>query len=217
MEREAGAAARDRDGADDSGPDAALRATAAALERVPGARAVILVEGISDRVAVEVLAARRGRDLRAEGVVVFPMGGAHSLSLWLRRFVPLGVTLGGLCDAGEERFFRRGLRMAGLARAETREAMEAAGFFVCEADLEDEMIRALGAPAVLALVEAAGDLPALRSLQQQPEWRGRDLAAQLRRFFGSGARRKVRYARVLVGAVALARVPAPLDAVLRRV
>jgi hypothetical protein len=39
-------------------------------------RAVVLVEGLSDRCAVEALAERRGRDLRAERVSVVPIGGA---------------------------------------------------------------------------------------------------------------------------------------------
>jgi hypothetical protein len=40
---------------------------------------------------------------------------------------------------------------------------------------------------------------------------------QLRRFFGSGGRRKIRYARFLVEALELDRVPSPLDGVLRHV
>ena len=39
-------------------------------------RGVVLVEGTSDRRAVETLARRRGRDLQAEGVAVVPMGGS---------------------------------------------------------------------------------------------------------------------------------------------
>ena len=38
-----------------------------------------LVEGISDQRALEALAARRGRDLEAEGVSVVPIGGAHAI------------------------------------------------------------------------------------------------------------------------------------------
>jgi len=51
-------------------------------------------------------------------------------------------------------------------------------------------------------------------LQGQPEWRSRPVGAQLRRFLGSGASRKIRYARLLAGAVDLGRLPHPLDAVL---
>ena len=40
---------------------------------------VVLVEGASDRRAVETLARRRGRDLQAEGVAIVPMGGYGNL------------------------------------------------------------------------------------------------------------------------------------------
>ena len=47
-----------------------------------------------------------------------------------------------------------------------------------------------------------------------PAWRVRATEEQLRRFMGSGARRKIRYARLLVDALDLERVPRPLDRVL---
>src|SRR5919108_3471281 len=64
------------------GPDATRRALATAAE----ARAVVLVEGISDQIALETLAARRGRDLAAEGVAVVPIGGAQAVQGFLARF-----------------------------------------------------------------------------------------------------------------------------------
>src|SRR5438270_925849 len=65
------------------------------------ARAVILVEGISDRSALETLASRRGRDLAAEGVVVVPIGGAQAIGRYLDLYGPqgLGLTLPGLHDS----------------------------------------------------------------------------------------------------------------------
>ena len=54
-------------------------------------RTVLLVEGVSDRVAVETLAARRGRDLGAEGVSVVPIGGAKNIGSFLERFGPKGL------------------------------------------------------------------------------------------------------------------------------
>src|SRR5690348_9905875 len=98
--------------------------------------AVVLVEGISDRAAVEALAERRGRDLAAEGVSVVPIGGAQAIGRFLVRFGPqgLGLRLAGLCDAGEELEFRRGLERAGLGASLTRARMERLGFYVCEAD-----------------------------------------------------------------------------------
>jgi len=182
-------------------------------------RAVVVVEGLSDGSAVETLAERRGRDLAAEGVSVVPIGGAQAIRRALDLYGPggLDLALAGLCDAGEEKSFRRGLEHAGLGTELSRDAMERLGFYVCEADLEDELIRALGAEEAEQVVEAHGDIGPFRTLQKQPEWRGRPLHDQLRRFFGSGGRRKIRYARYLVEAVELDRVPRPLDGVLRYV
>jgi hypothetical protein len=182
-------------------------------------RAVVLVEGLSDRSALEALAERRGRDLAAEGVSVVPIGGAQAIRRALDLYGPSGLdlALAGLCDVGEERSSRRGLEPAGLGSDLTRGAMERLGFYVCEADLEDELIRALGAEAAEGVVEAQGDIGPFRTLQKQPEWRGRPLHDQLRRFFGSGGRRKIRYARYLVEALDLDGVPWPLDGVLRHV
>jgi hypothetical protein len=179
-------------------------------------RAVVLVEGPSDRGAVEALAARRGRDLAAEGVTVVPIGGAQAIGTHLRRFGPPGLDLAvaGLYDAGEEHVVRRALDAVGLGPADTRTDLERLGFFVCERDLEDELIRALGAAHVEAIVETHGDLGAFRTLQKQPEWRGRPVDEQLRRFFGSGGSRKIRYAPLLVEALELDRMPRPLDGVL---
>lgn len=198
------------------GPAAATQATARALAKVAAAEAVVLVEGVSDQIAVETLAARRGRDLGAERVVVVPTGGAHAFGRYLRQFGPAGagLRLAGLCDAGEEDVVRRGLASAGIGSPGTRAEMKALGFSVCVEDLEDELIRAIGATRVEALVDSQGDLISFRSLQRQPEWRSQPAAAQLRRFLGSGATRKTRYARLLAGAVELGRLPHPLEALL---
>ncbi len=182
-------------------------------------RAVVLVEGISDQVALETLAQRRGRDLEAERVSVVPIGGAQAIGRFLNRFAPQGseVRLAGLCDAAEEDDFRRGLERAGLGSQLTRVDMEQLGFYVCVADLEDELIRALGAASVERVVDAQGELGSFRTLQKQPAWQGRTTEEQLRRFMGSGGRRKIRYAQFLVDALDLTRVPRPLDLVLAHV
>ena len=182
-------------------------------------RAVVLVEGASDKVALETLAERRGRNLEAEGVSVVPIGGAQAIRRFLDRFGPggLGVRIAGLCDAGEEADFRRALEQAGLGSDLTRAEMETLGFYVCVADLEDELIRALGTASVERVVDAHGDLRAFRTLQKQPGWKGRRTEEQLRRFMGSGGRRKIRYASLLVEELDLARVPRPLELVLSHV
>jgi hypothetical protein len=179
----------------------------------------VLVEGISDQRAVEALARRRGRDLHAEGVEVVAIGGAQAIRSSLERFGPrgLGLRLAGLCDAGEEGHVRRALEHAGLGVDLSRAEMESLGFYVCVADLEDELIRVLGTPRVEEIVEHEGELGSFRTLQKQPEWRGRSAHDQLRRFMGSGGSRKIRYASLLVDALDLARVPRPLDGVLAHV
>jgi hypothetical protein len=183
------------------------------------ARAVVLVEGASDQLALETLARRRGLDLVSDGLQVVPIGGAQAIGRFLNRFGPRGadLRLGGLCDEGEEKDFRRGLERAGLGSGLTRSDMERLGFYVCVRDLEDELIRALGVDAVLRVVEAQGDLGPFRTLQKQPEWRGRPADQQLRRFMGSGGRRKIRYARLLVEELDLDHVPRPLDGALSHV
>ena len=182
----------------------------------PAPRAVVLVEGVSDRIALETLAERRALDLDAQGVTIVAMGGAQAIGGFLNLYGPdgLDLRLSGLCDAGEEREFRRGLERAGLGSQLGRTELERLGFYVCEADLEDELIRALGAAAVEEAVAAQGDLGSFRTLQKQAAWRGRPVEEQLRRFMGSGGRRKIRYARLLVEALELGDMPRPLGGVL---
>jgi hypothetical protein len=183
------------------------------------ARSVVLVEGISDQLALETLAERRGRNLDAEEISIVPIGGATNIGRFLGLFGPQGfnVRLAGLCDAAEEADFQRGLERAGLGSNLTRADMERLGFYVCVADLEDELIRSLGAAAVEQVVDAQGDLGSFRTLQKQPAWRGRTNEEQLRRFMGSGGSRKIRYASLLVEALDLTQVPRPLDGVLAHV
>jgi hypothetical protein len=203
-----------------AGGEARLAAAAAhALTASVDPQAVVLVEGTSDQVALQTLAARRGPDLAAAGIAVVPMGGARNIRRFLELFGPrgLGVSLAGLCDAGEEGDFQRGLERAGLGANLGRADMEALGFYVCVADLEDELLRCLGAAAVEQIVQAQGELGSFRTFQQQPAWRGRSSQEQLRRFIGTHSGRKARYARLLVDALELTSVPRPLDRVLAHV
>jgi hypothetical protein len=179
-------------------------------------RAVVLVEGMSDRLALEALARRRDRDLDGEGIQVVAMNGATNIGHYLDRYGPHGldVKLAGLYDLAEERFFRRALERVGLGSQLSRSGLEALGFFVCEPDLEDELIRALGAEQVEGIVEAEGEIVSFRRLQRQPAQRERSLHDQLRRLMGGRSGGKFRYDRLMVEAVDLARVPRPLDAVL---
>jgi hypothetical protein len=181
-------------------------------------RAVILVEGISDRRALEALAARRGRTLTADGVAVVAMGGAKNIGKFLERFGPRGsdIALAGLYDVAEEPDVRRGVGRIGFGSGSSRLELERLGFFACIEDLEDELIRAVGAERVVNIVEERGELGPFRTLQKQPEWRGRPVDQQLRRFLGN-SNRKIDYAPLLVAALDLSMAPRPLDAVLAHV
>src|SRR5262249_35642347 len=176
------------------------------------ARAVVLVEGISDRVALETLAGRLGRDLGTEGVRIVPIGGAQALGRFLAGASAAQVA--GLCDAGEERSYARALERAGFGPGLTRADMERLGFYVCASDLADGLMRANGAGVVLQIAEEQGDLPRFETFQKQIEHRDKTIEAQLHRWLGN---RKIRYARLLVEALDLSRVPRPLAGVLAHV
>ena len=180
------------------------------------ARAVALVEGLSDKAALEALAERRGRNLDTEGISIIPMGGAQAIGSYLELFGPQGenLRLSGLCDAAEEADFRRGLERAGFGSNLTRADMERLGFYVCVADLEDELVRTLGPEQVEKVIEAQGELESFRTFQKQLEKRGLTREEQLHGFMWN---RKVRYAPLLVEALDLTQVPPPLDGVLAHV
>lgn len=181
-----------------------------------GLKTAVLVEGVSDQVAIETLVARRDRNLDAEGICLVPIGGATSVGRFLGILGPHGLNarLAGLCDAAEERYFRRGLERAGLGADLGPADLEPLGFFACVEDLEDELIRALGPEAVEHVIDAQGDLKSFRTFQNQPAQRQRTIGEQLHRFMGTISGRKAQYARALIDAVDLDRVPRPLDRLL---
>jgi hypothetical protein len=179
-------------------------------------RFVVLVEGESDRRAVLTLAARLGRDLDSEGVDVVSMSGVTNVRAFAGDLGPggRGVPLAGLYDAPDEATVRRGLAAAGVGEPGDDPAEH--GFFACTSDLEDELIRALGADAVEAVIETAGEGRSLRLLEQMPAQQGWSREAVLRRFLGVRSGRKARYAQLLVEALEIDRVPEPLSALLGR-
>lgn len=200
-----------------SGPEAPARATADALYRAEAAEVVVLVEGISDQIALETLARRLGRDLKTERVVVVPMGGAHEISRHLERFGPRGraLRIAGLCDAAEEPLFRRSIAAAGIGAPHDRAGLEDLGFFVCVEDLESELIRASGREAILSALHTQRDHSSFQTLQRQPAWRGRAFDDQFHRWLRAGARRSLRYAHLLSHTIEFDAIPLPLLGVLR--
>jgi hypothetical protein len=169
-------------------------------------RGVVLVEGTSDRRALETLARRRGRDLEAEGVAIVPTGGYGNLPRFLEQY--RGSRLAGLYDIGEEPHFLRALG------CDDRAELERAGFYACERDLEHELTRAVGPDGMERILVEHGDLRAFRTYQKQPAHRARPLEEQLHGFMWN---RKQRYAVFLVEALDLGRIPRPLDRVLAHV
>jgi hypothetical protein len=179
----------------------------------PQLRSVVLVEGPSDAAAIQALARRLGHDPEAEGLSVVAMGGYGNVGRFLERYGPagLGIRLAGLYDAPEERHFRRGLARASLGSDLTRADLEGLGFYACDANLEDELTRALGPAAMVELLEAQGELSAFRTYQKQPAHREEAIEAQLRGFLWN---RKLKYGVLIVNALDLDRIPRPLAGVL---
>ena len=161
---------------------------------------VVLVEGITDRIALEAVAAKLGRDLVGAGVEIVPIGGAQAIR---RAFAPYeGKRVVGLCDVGEERWFRRVLGDA---------------TYVCVRDLEDELLRAAGMSRAEEVLAAQGDLDTFRNFQNQPYWRGRPVEAQLRRWLQASDDRGKRYPPLLIDALEPDEIPRPLAGVLEAV
>jgi hypothetical protein len=121
------------------------------------------------------------------------LGGAHAVASYLA-LAPRDARLAGLCDRNEEPIFRRVLEHV----------------YVCDPDLEGELIRALGPERVEAMFD-----PSFRTLQKQIEYRDQPLEKQLRRYLSARSGNKIRYARLFVEALDLRAVPGPLERILR--
>lgn len=180
------------------------------------ARVAILVEGESDRVAILTLASRRGLNLDARGVSVVSLEGGGGISTFLALIGPQGLDLSvaGMCDEDHEGNWRDALNASGLSVAD-RAAMNAAGFFVCSTDLEDELFGTLGDTQVEAVINAEGDGQAFATFSQQPSQAGKSHHELLLAFV---KKQKVRWAPLLVDALDISTgVPQPLDGVLNDV
>ena len=65
----------------------------------------MLVEGVSDQLALAALARRRRRDLVAESISIVPMGGATNIARFLERFGPGGLDVRGNSRGPRQSFF----------------------------------------------------------------------------------------------------------------
>lgn len=176
----------------------------------------MLLEGVSDVAAVTSLAGVLGVDLY--DVRLVDLGGVTNVRRELSATLhsdPQAEVL-GLCDAAEIRFVEQALREIGRP-AEGEDELSTYGFFVCHADLEDELIRALGVDRAVAVIAELGLDLKLAALRQQPAWQDRPLAEQLHRFCGVASGRKELLAGALAAALPAERVPDPLRGLMDRI
>jgi hypothetical protein len=182
-------------------------------------RTIVLVEGISDLLVLDALAKRLDIDLEATRTAMVAIGGATNI----RNFVDLltshkqKVNICGLCDVGEVHYFQRTLERDDFGSDLTQSDLETLGFYACDADLEDELVRSVGVGGVLEVAEKEGELWAFRIFQTQPAWQGRSEEAQIRRWICSQSTRHMRYMPLLVHAMNLSSIPAPLGGLLAHV
>jgi len=202
--------------------------TVPVLEEEPALSAVVLVEGRSDRLAVEALARRRAKSPAGagplDGVELRELDGITNLRKALTALRGTSARVLGLYDAAERRYVQRVLAGLGMLDDAGRGAqgtpdmdpLEPLGFFGCERDLEDEVIRAAGAELVLEAFDPR-ERARFRRFQRQPAQRVRSIEEQLHRFAGTAAGRKSRFAADVIDAVPLERTPATLNRLLDRV
>ncbi len=178
---------------------------------------VVLLEGRSDVAAVRAVAAAYGLTAGLHRYQLVDMGGVTNIRRHLAhirsRSEPVRVV--GMCDAAEAHVFLRALQVDRDGR-QREGGLAELGFYVCEADLEDELIRALGAERVLDLLRRLGLQPRFAAFRRQPAWRDRPLHEQLHRFAGVASGRKTLLAGAFAGDLASDEVPAPLRRLIGR-
>ena len=179
--------------------------------RFDHAGTVVLLEGPSDVAAVRAVAAAYGVTDDVHRYRLIDMGGVTNIRRHLEavRTASVPVRVMGMCDAGEAKFFVRALQVMGNG-VHRESDLAARGFSVCEADLEDELIRALGPERVVGVLYRLGLRETLAIFQRQPAWRDRPLHEQLHRFAGVASGRKTLLAGALAQALAPDEAPAPL-------
>jgi hypothetical protein len=172
------------------------------------AETVIFVEGFSDYLAVRTLADTLGVNLDAGGISLLSLEGADLLKHYLSLLGPSGlnVAMRGLCDLDKEAEWAQLLVDAGLAIA-SRADLNHAGFQVCEADLEDELVTAIGEVAAVEVVSQAGESSKFETFKQQPTNAGLSDRGLLLAFI---RKRKIKWAPLLAASVESDDIPTPI-------
>lgn len=189
---------------------------------------VVLLEGASDVNALRALLGARGID--ADAVELINLHGITNIRTALaavrRRTGIAEPEILGLCDAGELHVVQRAMTAAPgappsaespLGGLPSADELAERGFFVCRADLEDELIRALGTGGVLEVFDRLGLRAKFEAFGQQLVWRGRPLPDQLHRFAGIASGRKIWLAGELAAALSPDQIPDPLARLLDRI
>lgn len=178
---------------------------------------LVLLEGPSDVAAVTAFLGGRAGRLGHPAYEVVGLDGitnvwTHLRDASARRPAPQVL---GLCDVGEARVVVRALQRVGRPVAEP-EGLGAEGFFVCDRDLEDELIRALGPDRCLRVLHEQGLMSRFEAFSRQQAWAGRPLTDRLHRFCGIASGRKILLAGAMAMALGLEHAPPPLAALLER-
>lgn len=175
----------------------------------------VLLEGASDVAAVRAVAERVGLRLRDRGIRLVDMGGATNVRHHLHEAAaaPTSPRVIGMCDIKEAGFFVRALRDLPCDVA-TADDLPRWGFQLCDRDLEDELMRALGPDRVRGVLEGLRLGDRFATFTQQPAWADRDFHEQARRFAGVASGRKEVMAAALATALDPTALPTPLRGLL---
>jgi len=129
-------------------------------------RTLVLAESDRDGAAVRALAGLIGCDLGLHHIQIWSAAGVTNFPRVLADFVhthPM-ADFCGMYDVADERHVRRAFARAAIPIA-AHESLESFSFFACVADLEDELIRALGTKAVEHVLEAQAELNTFQRFQ----------------------------------------------------
>jgi hypothetical protein len=179
------------------------------------AETVILVEGISDLLAIRMLARRSGRDLDGAGATLLSLDGGGGFVHYLALFGPNGLDLRllGLVDADHEQTWSQALTKAGVPVA-ARGALNAAGVQVCDPDLEGELVVAIGTHRIAELLADEAQTVRYQTWVAQKGLLQDPLERQQAAWIGRSSASKVFWAPVLAENTPLDNIPAPLCALL---
>jgi hypothetical protein len=199
-------------GIDDAGAATLSRYSTSLVAEAYFAELVVFVEGFSDLLAVRACASTLDIDLDARGVSLISLEGADILQHYLSLLGPSGlnVRMRGLCDLDKEARWTALLTVAGIS-INSRSDLNAAGFHVAEADLEEELVKALGITDTERVISEAGLTNRLEGFEKQPTNAGLSREDLLTAFAGT---LKIKLAPLLASEIPASDIPGPIKALL---